>query len=343
MTQSELLNYFERIARGGQRDANHEHYQCFTRFRQDTLDALHHFEINLQSLQGCERHLDPDMAGVVLATVNELQRREVAAGRALDEAGQNANCVAVTHSKLTKEREELKKELEKVKEEAAAAARRCAESAEQRQPEAVKEINQEAVSATLAVANRHMCAQEKERVRLESERQSLRALYEATLPEDEGKNVIRARDAAREQVIELTVELDKARGVNQELEDAKQQLFDKCQQLQAQGGTPADPHLAEWLRVAEQEMQGLNALLEERGSYVELQGTHIKELEESTERQRRRIEELKEKVKQPTTTTTTVVAMSPQQAMGDLAQFTQPIAQVGMTASQGPTPGPPTQ
>ncbi len=89
----------------------------------------------MQSLQGRERHLDPDMVGVVLATVNDLQRREVAARRAMDEAGKNANSVAVAHSKLTKEHKKLKEELEKVKEEAAAAARRRAEVAEQRQSE----------------------------------------------------------------------------------------------------------------------------------------------------------------------------------------------------------------
>ena len=81
ISQSELFAYLERIARGGQRDANHEHYQRFARFRQDMLDALRRFENNLQSLQNRPRHLDPDLAGTVLVTVRDLQRREVAANR----------------------------------------------------------------------------------------------------------------------------------------------------------------------------------------------------------------------------------------------------------------------
>ncbi len=77
ISQSELFAYLERIAQGGQRDANHEHYQRFARFRQDTLDALQRFKNNLRALQARSRHLDPDLAGTVLVTVRELQRREV--------------------------------------------------------------------------------------------------------------------------------------------------------------------------------------------------------------------------------------------------------------------------
>ena len=99
--------------------------------------------------------------------------------------------------------------------------------------------------------------------------------------------------------MELTGELDMARGAIKELESTKQQLVNECQQLRAQEGAPADPHAAEWLRVAEQEMQRLKALLEERGIYVELQGTHIQELERNSERQRKRIEELKESLNKP--------------------------------------------
>ncbi len=50
ISQSELFAYLERIAQGGQRDANHEHYQRFARFRQDTLDALQRFKNNLRAL-----------------------------------------------------------------------------------------------------------------------------------------------------------------------------------------------------------------------------------------------------------------------------------------------------
>ncbi len=93
ISQPGLFAYLERIARGGQRDANHEHYQQFARFRQDTLDALRRFENHLQSLQDRPRHLDHDLAGTVLVTVHDLQRREVAARQAATEAGQNTKRV----------------------------------------------------------------------------------------------------------------------------------------------------------------------------------------------------------------------------------------------------------
>ncbi len=93
ISQSELFAYLERIAQGGQRDANHEHYQRFARFRQDTLDALRRFENNLQSLQN-----------------QDLQRREAAARQAAVEAGQNATRIAAVYSELNQRHEELKVE-----------------------------------------------------------------------------------------------------------------------------------------------------------------------------------------------------------------------------------------
>ncbi len=310
MSQSELLTYLEGIAQGGQRDANHEHYQLFARFRQDTLDALHRFENNLLSLQSRLGHLDPDRARAVLVTVRDLQRREAAARQAATKAGQNTNHVVVTHSELNEKHEKLEAELEKAKEQVAKAQLRV-EVAEQRQHEAVEALNPQAVSEALKVTNRHLGTQEAERKRLESELQSLRALYDTTLPEEQVKDLIRARDAAREQVLKLTGELDTARDTVKGPESTNQQIVDECQQLQAREGAPANLHAVERLRAAEQEMQGLKALLEERGRYVALQSTRIQDLERNNEQQRKRIEELEEKLRQVTPTTTTVVAMSP--------------------------------
>ncbi len=61
------------------------------------------------------------------------------------------------------------------------------------------------------------------------------------------------------------------------------------------------------------------------------------------EQQRKRIEELEEQLKQATPTTTAVVALSPQQAMSSLAQFTQEMAQGNATPGVGSTQGPPAQ
>ncbi len=69
------------------------------------------------------------------------------------------------------------------------------------------------------------------------ELQSLCALYNATLPEEQVKDLIRARDAGREKVLQLTNELDATRGTVKELESTNQQLVDECQQqLQAREG-----------------------------------------------------------------------------------------------------------
>ncbi len=173
------------------------------------------------------------------------------------------------------------------------------------------------------------------------ELQSLHALYDAA---EQVKDLIRAKDAARDQVLELTRELEAARGTVNELEGANQRLVDECQQqLQAREGAPADPHAAEWLRAAEQELQGLKALLEERGRYVALQGERLQDLEKTKEQQRRRIEELEEQLKQATPTTTALVALSPQQAMSSLAQLTQAMAQGNTTPGVDSTQGPSTQ
>ena len=104
-----------------------------------------------------------------------------------------------------------------------------------------------------------------------------------------------------------------------------------------------DPHAVERLRAAEQEMQGLKALLQERGRYVTLQSTQLQDLEKTNEQQRKRIEELEGQLKQVTPTTTAVVALSPQQAMSSLAQFTQAMAQGNATPGVGSTQGPPAQ
>ncbi len=302
ISQSELLAYLERIARGTQRDANHEHYQRFARFRQDTMDALQRFKNNLQALQNRSRHLDPDLAGTVLVTVRDLQRREIAARQAAAEAGQNAVRVAAAHSELNQEHEKLKAELQQAQEQVAEAQRRV-EAAEKRERKAVEATNPKAVSEVLKVTNQHLGSQEVERKRLVSELQSLCALYNATLPEDQVKDLIRARDAAREQVLQLTNELDAARGTVKELEGTNQRLVDECQQqLQAREGAPADPHAAERLRAAEQELQGLKALLEERGRYVALQSERLQDLEKTKEQQRKCIEELEEQLKRATPT-----------------------------------------
>ena len=221
ISQSELFAYLERIARGGQRDANHEHYQRFARFRQDTLDALQRFENNLRALQNRSRHMDPDLAGTVLVTVSDLQRREVAARQAATEAGQNATRVADLHSELHKKHEELKTELQRAQDQVAEAQQR-AEAAEKRASAAVEAADPHAMSEVLKVANRHLGSQEEERKRLVDKLQSLRALYDATLPEDQVKDLIRARDAARGQVLELTKELEAAKGTVKVLEGANQ-------------------------------------------------------------------------------------------------------------------------
>ncbi len=83
------------------------------------LDALCRFENNLQSLQNRPRHLDPNLAGTVLVTVRDLQRREVAAWQAATEAGQNTNRIAVTHSELNQRHEKLKTELQQAQEQVA--------------------------------------------------------------------------------------------------------------------------------------------------------------------------------------------------------------------------------
>ena len=161
ISQSELFAYLERIAQGGQRDVNHEHYQRFARFRQDTLDALQRFENNLRALQACSRHLDSDLAGTVLVTVRDLQRREVAARQAAAEAGQNATRVAALHSELHQKHEELKAELQRAQDQVAEARQR-AEAAEKRTNEAVEVADPHAMSEVLKIANRHLGSQEEE-------------------------------------------------------------------------------------------------------------------------------------------------------------------------------------
>ncbi len=175
ISQSELFAYLERIAQGGQRDANHGHYQRFARFRQDTLDTLQRFEIKLQALQNRSRHLDPDLAGTVLVTIRDLQRRETAARQAPAEVGQNATRVAAVHSELNQRHEELKAELQRAQEQVTEAQRRV-KAAEQRECEAVEAMNPEAVTEVLNVTNRHLGSQEEERKRLVGELQSLHAL-----------------------------------------------------------------------------------------------------------------------------------------------------------------------
>ncbi len=127
-------------------------------------------------------------------------------------------------------------------------------------------MNPHAMSEVLKVMNRHLGSQEVELKRLVGKLQSLRAQYDATLPAEQVKDLICTRDAARDKVLELTRELEAARGTVKELEGTNQRLVDECQQqLRAREGAPADPHAAEWLRAAEQELQGLKTLLEERG------------------------------------------------------------------------------
>ncbi len=169
------------------------------------------------------------------------------------------------------------------------------------------------MSEVLKVANRYFGSQEEKRKQLVNELQSLRALYNATLPEEQVKDLIRARDAARKQVVELTKDLEATKGTVKEMEGANQRLVDECQQqLQAREGAPANPHTAERLRAAEQELQGLKALLEERGRYVALQSERLRDLEKTKGQQQQRIEELEERLKKVPSTTTAVVALSPQ-------------------------------
>ncbi len=113
--------------------------------------------------------------------------------------------------------------------------------------------------------------------------------------------------------------------------------------MQAREGAPADPHAVERLRAAEQELKGLKALLEERGRYVALQSERLRDQEKTKEQQRRRIEELEEQIKQATPITTAVVALSHQQAISSLAQFTQAMAQGNTTPGVSATQGPPAQ
>ncbi len=143
----------------------------------------------------------------------------------------------------------------------------------------------------------------------------------------------------------MSKELEAARDTVKELEGTNERLVDECQQqLQAREGGPTDPQAVEWLRAAEQELQGAKALLEERGRYVALQSERLRDLEKTKDQQTKCIEELEEQLKQVTpTTTTAVVALSPQQAMSSLAQFTQAMAQGNATPGVGPSQGPPTQ
>ncbi len=279
----------------------------------------------------------------MLVTVRDLQRREVAARQAATEAGQNATGVATVHSELNQKHEELKAELQRAQEQVTEAQRRV-EVAEKLEREAVEATDPHAMSGVLKVANRHLGSQEVERKRLVDELQSLHAQYDATLPAEQVKDLIRARDSAREKVLELTEELKAARGTVKELGGTNQRLVDECQQqLQARESAPADPHAAERLRAAEQELQGLKALLEERGRYVALQSEQLQNLEKTKEQPKKSIEELEEQLKQATPTTTAVVALSPQQAMSSLAQFTQAMAQGNTTPRVGSTQGPPAQ
>ncbi len=90
------------------------------------------------------------------------------------------------------------------------------------------------MSEVLRVANRHLGSQEEERKRLVGELQTLRDQYDATLPAEQVKDLIRARDAARNKVLELSKELEAARDTVKELEGTNQRLVDECQQqLQA--------------------------------------------------------------------------------------------------------------
>ena len=198
-----------------------------------------------------QRHLDPDLAGTVLVTVRDLQRREAVARQAAAEAGQNATRVAAVHSELNQKHEELKAELQRAQEQVTEAQRRV-EAAEKREREGVEATNPDAVTEVLKVTNRHLGSQEVERKRLVGELQSLRTQYDATLPTEQVKDLIRARDAVREKLLELTKELEAARGTVKELEGTNQRLVEECQQqLQAREGAPADPHAAERLRAAE--------------------------------------------------------------------------------------------
>ncbi len=143
----------------------------------------------------------------------------------------------------------------------------------------------------------------------------------------------------------MSKELEAARDTVKELEGTNERLVDECQQqLQAREGGPTDPQAVEWLRAAEQELQGAKALLEERGRYVALQSERLRDLEKTKDQQTKCIEELEEQLKQATpTTTTAVVVLSPQQAMSSLAQFTQAMAQGNATPGVGPSQGPPAQ
>ncbi len=173
--------------------------------------------------------------------------------------------MAALHSDLHNKHEERKAELQRAQDQVAEAQQR-AETAEKRANTAVEASDPHAMAEVLKVTNRHLGSQEEKRKQLMNGLQSLCALYDATLPEDQVKDLIRARDAARVQVLELTKELEAAKDTVKELEGTNQRLVDECQQqLQAREGAPADPPTAERLRAAEQELQGLKALLEEIG------------------------------------------------------------------------------
>ncbi len=131
---AELHRYLQGIAQQGHQDSAHIQYGYYLQYQQDSMEARRSYENNLRTMKDHKAFVDADLAGVMMATIKDLQCKQVAALKVANEAHQQSRRINTLNSQLVKDKEALEKKLA-ASEEVHAAAKERVTTVEQRQAE----------------------------------------------------------------------------------------------------------------------------------------------------------------------------------------------------------------
>ncbi len=194
------------------------------------MEARHRYENNLRKMKDHKAFVDAGLAGAMMATVKDLQRREVAALKVANEAHLQSQRVNVRNSQFA-----LEKKLA-ASEEARAAAEERVTAVEQAECTSTSRGNP--ASPALASAKMTMTLQQK---KLQDLGKLLQATAKDTASGTRVEELNCAQDVMRQKVVELKEERDRAQAALEHLDREGQQLLAECEKLRASQCTPTNP------------------------------------------------------------------------------------------------------
>ncbi len=82
---AELYRYLQGITQQGHQDSAHIQYRYHLQYRQDSMEARRRYENNLRRMNDHKAFVDSGLRGAMIATIKDLQRREVTALKTANE------------------------------------------------------------------------------------------------------------------------------------------------------------------------------------------------------------------------------------------------------------------